>query len=277
MLATPPPHPQRLVFLGTPQAAVAPLRALHGAGFDIALVVTRADKRRERGAGASPSPVKEAATALGLPVSHAVNDVLDTGADLGVVVAFGLLIRRPVLERLAFVNLHFSLLPRWRGAAPVERAILGGDTRTGVCLMAVEEALDTGAVYARAETAIGADETAEGLRGRLVTLGAQMLVTELRNGLGRPTPQHGEPTYAAKLEPADLELLWDRPAAELARVVRVGGAWTTFRGKRLKVITARVESGTLEPLVVQPESRGPMSYQDWRRGLRAAPSERLGS
>ena len=106
-----------------------------------------ADKRRGRGGALVPSPVKQAALDLGLPVSATVEDALDAGADLGVVAAFGRIIRRPVLERLAMVNLHFSLLPRWRGAAPVERAILAGDERTGVDLMAVEEGLDTGGVY----------------------------------------------------------------------------------------------------------------------------------
>src|SRR6476659_8865028 len=147
-LAPIPVWPRRLVYLGTPATAVPPLQALVTSGWDVALVVTGADTRRGRGSATSPSPVKAAALELGLPVAHRVEEVLDAGADLGVVVAFGRLIRRPVLERLGFVNLHFSLLPRWRGAAPVERARLAGDAETGVCLMQLEEGLDTGPVFA---------------------------------------------------------------------------------------------------------------------------------
>ncbi len=230
----------RLVFLGTPEAAVAPLQALQADGFDIALVVTRADARRGRGSGLSPSPVKAAALELGLPVSHRVDDVLDVGADLGVVVAFGRLVKPHVLDVVPMVNLHFSLLPRWRGAAPVERAILAGDAWTGVCLMDVEEGLDTGGVRAEAELEIGRDETADELRARLVEAGTGLLRHALRTGLYPATPQMGEPTYAAKIEPDELRLDWTRPAVELHRVVRVGGAFTTFRGKRLKVWRSHV-------------------------------------
>ena len=141
-----PRHPGRLVFLGTPDASVVPLRALADAGHHIALVVSQPDRRRGRGRQTSPSPVKAAALELGLPVTDDVDDALAVGADLGVVVAFGRLIRPHVLAALPMVNIHFSLLPRWRGAAPVERAILAGDARTGVDLMGVEEGLDTGAV-----------------------------------------------------------------------------------------------------------------------------------
>ncbi len=277
MLASPPSRPTRLAYLGTPVASVGPLRALHHAGFDIALVVTRADKRRGRGSELSPSPVKNEALALGLPVSHKVDDVLDCGADLGVVVAFGLLIQRPVLERLAFVNLHFSLLPRWRGAAPVERAILAGDRETGVCLMALEEDLDTGPVYACVATPIEPGETADALRSRLVAIGSGLLVAELQRGLDLPAPQVGEPTYAAKITPDELELRWNRPAEELLRIVRIGGAWTTFRGRRIKVLKAGIDGDELIPLAVQPEGRAVMMFDDYWRGVRAGPGERLGS
>ncbi|MFP5327603.1 MAG: methionyl-tRNA formyltransferase, partial [Acidimicrobiia bacterium] len=156
-----------------------PLRALVENGHDVRLVVTQADKRRGRGSATTPSPVKAAALELGLPVSHTVDDVLGTGAELGVVVAFGRLIKPHVLERIPMVNLHFSLLPRWRGAAPVERAILAGDRETGVCLMKLEEGLDTGPVYAVERTPIGEDESAEELRARLVEIGTAMLVEQL--------------------------------------------------------------------------------------------------
>ena len=149
MTLAPPPHgrPHRLAFLGTPDLAVPPLCALEAAGFEVALVVSQPDRRRGRGSGLSPSPVKVAALELGIPVTDRVDDVLAAGVDLGVVVAFGRLIRPHVLEAVPMVNVHFSLLPRWRGAAPVERAILAGDDRTGVDLMVVEEALDTGGIW----------------------------------------------------------------------------------------------------------------------------------
>ncbi|MDQ4131986.1 MAG: methionyl-tRNA formyltransferase, partial [Actinomycetota bacterium] len=129
----------RLVFLGTPEVAVGPLRALVADGHDVALVVSRPDRKRGRGGALVPSPVKAAALELGLPVTDRVDDVIDVGAELGVLVAYGRLVRPHVLARVPMVNLHFSLLPRWRGAAPVERAILAGDRETGVCLMALDE------------------------------------------------------------------------------------------------------------------------------------------
>ena len=131
------PDPRRLVYLGSPVIAVPPLRALHEAGHDIVLVVSQPDRRRGRGGAVMPSPVKAAALDLGVPVTERVDEVIDAGADLGVVVAYGRLIRPHVLAAVPMVNMHFSLLPRWRGAAPVERAILAGDSGTGVCIMEV--------------------------------------------------------------------------------------------------------------------------------------------
>lgn len=267
-------------------------------GHDVALVVSRADKRRGRGGALLPSPVKAAAVELGLPVTERVEDVVDVGAELGVVVAFGRLIKPPVLAALPMVNMHFSLLPRWRGAAPVERAILAGDPETGVCLMALEETLDTGPVFRREVVPIGPEETADELRERLVEVGTRLLVDALRAGLGEPEPQTGEPTYAAKIEPDEHQLHWDQPAAALHRVVRVGDAWTTFRSKRLKVRRARLGppaaapalapgqlggllvgtgDGTLELVEVQPEGRGAQPAEAWRHGARPGPEDRLGS
>jgi methionyl-tRNA formyltransferase len=263
----------RLAFLGTPETAVPVLRALVDEGHDIALVVTRPERRRGRGGDTSPSPVHLAADSLGLDVSHAVDDVVGVEAELGVVVAFGELIKPPVLAQLPMINLHFSLLPRWRGAAPVERAIMAGDDVTGVCVMQVAEGLDTGDVYGRVEVPIGARDTAAGLRRRLVTAGTALLVDQLRNGLGRPAPQVGEPTYAAKITPEELRIDWTKPAIELDRLVRVGGAWTTWRGTRIKVIEADIVEGRLVPAVVQPEGRRPMAYDDWYRGVRAGEGE----
>src|SRR5438067_2547151 len=220
-------------------------------GHEVLLAVTRADKRRGRGGALVPSPVKAAAIALGIPVTEVVDDVLSTRAELGVVVAFGRIIKPHVLAVLPMVNVHFSLLPRWRGAAPVERAILAGDEVTGVCIMDVEEGLDTGGVYARVEVPVGPEETADELRDRLVAVGTTLLVETLRAGLRTPEPQQGEPTYADKIDPAELQLDWTQPAPHLHRVVRVGGAWTTFRDARLKVLRATTVAGDGEPGVVQ--------------------------
>ncbi|HEY4376535.1 MAG TPA: methionyl-tRNA formyltransferase, partial [Acidimicrobiales bacterium] len=225
-----------------------------------------------------------------------IADVVSAGVDLAVVVAYGRIIRPAVLDHVPMVNLHFSELPRWRGAAPVERAILAGDATTGVCVMAVEEGLDTGGVYARRSVKIRRGSTAEQLREQLVDLGTRLLLDTLADGLGEPEPQAGEPTYAEKLTSADLELHWDRPAEELARVVRVGGAWTTFRGRRLKVHQAMPLSdgpgpgapgelhddevttaeGRLRLREVQPEGRGRIRVDEWRNGARPLPGERLG-
>jgi len=290
----------RLAFLGTPEIAVPPLRALVDAGHDIALCVTRPDRRRGRGGAVTPSPVKAAALELGLAVSHSMEDVADAGVELAVVVAYGRIIPASLLARVPMVNLHFSLLPRWRGAAPVERALLAGDQETGVCLMKVEEGLDTGPVYARRSVPIGDDEDLSTLRDELVTAGCVLLVTALAHGaagLPVPVPQSGEPTIAPKLTPDDLRLHWEEPGVQLHRVVRLGRAWTTFRGKRLGVLRATPVAapepagppGTLVGTVVctgagglaldqvQPESRAPMPAGDWARGVRPLAGERLGS
>jgi methionyl-tRNA formyltransferase len=283
---------RRLVYLGTPAMAVPPLQALVAAGHDIALVVTRVDKRRGRGAELSPSPVKAAAVELGLPVSHHVDEVIGTGADLGVVVAFGQLIKPRVLAAVPMVNLHFSLLPRWRGAAPVERALLAGDTVTGVCLMQLEEGLDTGPVYRRAEVPIEVTTTADELRGELVAVGTKMLVEALDGQLGTPRRQVGEPTYAAKLRAEEMQIDWTQPALVIHRLIRLGGAYTTLRGKRLKVLVADVMGGDegvvgnelrsgvvggLRLVRVQPEGKPPMPFVDFARGARLAAVERLGT
>jgi methionyl-tRNA formyltransferase len=298
-LAPVPVDPRRLVYFGTPDTAVPPLEALVAAGFDVPLVVTRADKRRGRGTALVPSPVKVAASRLGIPVAHRVIDALDVGADLGVVVAFGQIIKREVLVALPIVNLHFSRLPRWRGAAPVERALLAGDDTTAVCLMQLEEGLDTGPVFACREVPIGPRVTAAELRAELAAAGSDLLVHELRNRLTDPVPQAGEATYAAKITADELALDWTRPAVEVDRLVRVGGAWTMFRGKRLKVLAAepvaetaseqtRAAPGRLDGVVVacgvgalrleivQPEGRAPMTAEAWRNGARPAPGEELG-
>ena len=228
----------RLVFLGTPDAAVPSLSALVDGGHEVVLVVTRRDTRRSRRGEPEPSPVKKAALDLGLRVTDKLDDVRDQDAELGVVVAYGRIIPQGILDVLPMVNVHFSLLPRWRGAAPVERAILAGDPNTGVCVMRLEAGLDTGPVIARLEVPIDDEETADELKQRLSVVGAELLADVLSVGvtaLPEGDPQQGEATYAAKIEPDELELRFEAPAADLARLVRVGRAWTTFRGARLIV------------------------------------------
>jgi methionyl-tRNA formyltransferase len=289
----------RVIFLGSPADAVPPLRALVGAGHEVALVVTQPDRRRGRGGDVDPSPVKAAATELDLPVvtparaREVIGDVSSASADLGVVVAFGQLLPLAFLETLphGFVNMHFSLLPRWRGAAPVERAILAGDAETGVCLMRIEEGLDTGGVYASASTPIGADETAGQLRARLVDLGTDLLLEHLpRIPSIEPEPQRGQPTYAEKLSVDEFQIDPRRPVAELARLVRAGnprpGAWMVVGGKRVKVWAAHVDAsdgtpgsisadgalitvdGSLRLDEVQPEGRPRMAADAWLAGTR---------
>ena len=282
--------PRRLVYLGTPEIAVPPLKALVDEGFEIALVVTRTDKRRGRGSQLLPSAVKAAAVELGLRVSHDVDDVLGVDADLGVVVAFGQLIKPHVLDVSPMVNLHFSLLPRWRGAAPVERALLAGDDQTGVCLMQLEAGLDTGPVFRRAVVDIGHAMTATELRSELVCVGTRLLVDELRAGLGTPEPQIGEPTYASKISAEELHIDWTRSALDIDRLVRVGGAWTTLNSRRLKIIAAELidvddqpsgdlvgdHVGGLRLVTVQPEGKPPMEFKAFARGARLADVEHLG-
>ncbi len=297
----------RLAYFGTPADAVPPLLALLDAGHDVALVVTQPDRRRRRGKGVDPSPVKAAAVERGLTVltpdraREVIDAVAASGAELGVVVAFGQILPAALLDAVprGFVNLHFSLLPRWRGAAPVERAILAGDTETGVAVMAVEPSLDTGAVYAEARVPIGADETAGDLRARLVAVGAELLVATLPQipGLVPRVQSDAGTTYADKLTVDEFALRPALPVADLARLVRAGnpkpGAWFQIDGSRVKVWRAHAadpaEAGTLPPgtitpaagLVVadgvlaldevQPAGKRPMPGTDWRRGLGPKP------
>lgn len=297
MTLPPPEEIGRIAFLGSPSASVPFLLALHGAGYEIPLVVTRPDRRRGRGAAAEPTPVGRAAAELGLTVTDRLEDTASAGADLAVVVAYGGIVPARLLDRLAFVNVHFSLLPRWRGPAPVEWAILTGDTETGVCLMGLVPEVDAGPVHRRASTPIGPDETADELRDRLVALGVELLVEALADGFGLPVPQSGEATHAAKIEPAELRIDWTAPAEAVHRVIRVGGAWTTVRGRRLKIGAARRraaeaglgppgtvsgtavatgDGGGIELVIVQPEGRRALSAADWLNGARLTPGERLG-
>ncbi len=300
MPAPVPAHPRRLVFFGTPSMAVPTLEALVGAGYDVALVVTRADKKRGRGGALAPSPVKAAAIDLGIPVTTDIDRALEVRADAAIVVAFGRIIKPHVLNALPMLNIHFSLLPRWRGAAPVERAVLAGDTLTGVDIMAIDVGLDEGAIYATREVRIAEDATADELRAELVTEGTSLLLGLLEDGVPAPVAQEGVPTYAGKIGPSELRLDWSRPASHLSRVVRVGGAWTTFRGKRLKVWRAeatceragdRLLPGGIDPATnevgtgegrlrlveVQPEGKARQEATAWRNGAHLTQRDRMGS
>jgi methionyl-tRNA formyltransferase len=284
----------RVAYLGTPEVAVPTLQAIHAAGVEVPIVVTRPDRRRGRGGDLSPSPVKAAARELGLRVTDDFSDLGDIDVDLAVVVAYGRIIPMALLERIPMVNLHFSLLPRWRGAAPVERAILAGDSRTGVCLMQVAEGLDTGDIYESATVEISDDDTLDSLRMRLVDLGTSMVVRSLNDGLSEPNPQVGEPVHAAKIDSGELRIDWQQSAVQISRVVRLGGAWTTFRGKRIKIWSVRVleredlapcaldgtevgtSFGAIELLEVQPEGRGRVLAEAWRNGARPEHGEQVG-
>lgn len=282
-----------IVFLGTPEPAARVLRALLDAGLTVESVVTRPDVRRGRGGATSPSPVKSVAVASAIPVHHDVEYLAERapGSSLGVVVAYGRIIPRRVLDVVPMVNVHFSLLPRWRGAAPVERAILEGDEVTGVCLMDVVAELDAGGVYARREVSVGDDDT-DGLTAKMADIGASMMVDLLSGPSVVAVPQRGEASYAAKISPADAVIDWNDDAATIVRRVRAVRAHTTVGGRRLIVHAARVAgqldgpdrdprpgscgsdavvacgSGAVELLRVQPEGKGELDAWDWRRGRR---------
>jgi methionyl-tRNA formyltransferase len=294
---------QRVAFLGTPELAVPVLRSLVEAGIEVGYVVTRIDKRRARGNDLYPSPVKVAALELGLTVSHKVDDLLEQHRvkpfDLAVVVAYGALIKPHVLAEIPMVNLHVSLLPKWRGAAPIERALLAGDSETGVCLMQIEEGLDTGGVIGLRTMTITDSTTADDIRSQLIAEGSQLLIEQLKSGLDPVVPQVGVATYAEKLDSSELRIDWSRSAHEISRLIRLGNAWTVFRGKRLKIHQADVidgaasevgsisvtknsahvatGSGTLDLKIVQPEGKPRMDVVSWINGNQPTHGEKLTS
>ena len=255
----------RLAFMGTPDFALPALRALAAAGHEIARVYTRAPRRAGRGRNLLPSPVQAAAEALGLPVATPASlrdgQVLAAFAalecDAAVVVAYGLILPPEALAapRLGCLNLHPSLLPRWRGAAPIQRAIMAGDARTGVCVMAMEAGLDTGPVLACRETPIGPEDTARTLHDRLAEIGAALMLETLAalaagEVSATPQPEAGV-TIAAKIGKAEARIDWTRSATALDAHIRglspFPGAWCEIGGERVKLLLARPEAGAGAP------------------------------
>jgi len=282
---------KRIVYIGTPEIAVAPLQTLVAEGFVIELVVTGVDKRRGRGTETSANPVKAAALALGIPVSHDINDVLKLNPDglLGVVVAFGNIIAPEILQHVPMINIHYSALPRWRGAAPVERAILSGDSTTAVCIIQVVEQLDAGDVLATAPCAIGDDDSVVALRGRLGQLALPLLIDICSNGVSSQQAQTGEVVVARKITAHDLAIDWSSIPVAISRQVRLGNAFTFFDGKRFKVhevssaserlpagsisvhdarVLVGARGGSIQLVTVQPEGKPRTSASEWARGAR---------
>lgn len=282
---------KRIVYIGTPQIAVAPLQALVAAGFDVELVVTGVDKRRGRGTQTTANPVKTAALALGIPISHDINDVLKLNPDglLGVVVAFGSIIATEILQHAPMINIHYSALPRWRGAAPVERAILEGDSTTAVCIIQVVEQLDAGDVLATAPCTIRDDDSVAGLRDRLGHLALPLLIDICSNGVSSQQAQVGDVVIARKISTNDLAIAWSSSPDQISRQVRLGNAFTFFEGKRFKVhevsrvseqltegsisfndgmVLVGTREGSLQLLTVQPEGKPRIAASEWARGAR---------
>lgn len=255
----------RVIFAGTPEFAALALRAILDAGHQVPLVLTQPDRPAGRGMAMSASPVKQLALAAGIEVfqpltlkdAAAQARVRAAGADVMVVAAYGLILPQAVLDMppLGCVNIHASLLPRWRGAAPIQRAILAGDAETGVCIMQMEAGLDTGPVLLSEAVPIAADDTSATLHDKLAALGARLVVDALAR-LPLPAQPQSEAglTYAAKIEKAEAVLDWRLPAAVLARCIRAfnpfPGAFSSLDGNQLKVWRAEVTAERGEPGVV---------------------------
>ena len=251
----------KIIFMGTPDFSVPVLEALHQA-HEIVAVYCLPPRPAGRGKADRPSPVQARAEALGLPVRHpvslrseeAIHDFAALGADVAVVVAYGLILPQAILDapRLGCLNIHASLLPRWRGAAPIHRAIMAGDRETGVCIMQMEAGLDTGPVLMREAVAIGPEETTAELHDRLSNLGARLIVQALSR---LPLPAEPQPaeglTYAAKIDKAEARVDWSRPAEDVDRLIRglspFPGAWVQVGGERVKLLRSRVAAGQGAP------------------------------
>jgi len=292
----------RIIFMGTPDFSVPALDALHAAGHEIACVYTQPPRPAGRGKKDRPSPVQACAEALGLEVRHParLKDGAEQqafaalGAELAVVVAYGLILPQPVLDapRFGCMNIHASLLPRWRGAAPIHRAVMAGDAETGVCIMQMEAGLDTGPVLLRESTPIGPEDTTGDLHDRLAAMGGRMIVAAAeRAGALEPMPQPElGVTYAEKIDKAEARVDWTRPAEEIDRQIRglspFPGAWTEIDGERVKLLRCRLApgsgapgevlegftvacgTGAVEITQAQRQGRRPMETGELLRGLK---------
>jgi len=292
----------RIVFMGTPEFSVGVLDALVGAGHEIACVYTQPPRPAGRGKKDRPSPVQARAEAMGLEVRHpkslrtpeAQAEFAALNADIAVVVAYGLILPQAVLDAPArgCLNIHASLLPRWRGAAPIQRAIMAGDAETGVCIMQMEAGLDTGPVLLRRAIPIGAEETAGDWHDRLSVLGAEAIVETLARMdelVPEVQPEAGV-TYAEKIDKAEARVDWSQDAAVIDRQIRglspFPGAWTMIGGARVKLVRSRMAEGSgapgavlaglvvacdsraVEITEVQPEGKPRMSAEAYLRGAR---------
>ncbi|WP_298298019.1 methionyl-tRNA formyltransferase [uncultured Litoreibacter sp.] len=291
----------RLVFMGTPEFSVAALDALVDAGHEICAVYSQPPRPAGRGKKLRASPVQARAEALGLDVRHPVSlkspdvqaEFAALEADIAVVVAYGLLLPQAVLDAPArgCLNIHASLLPRWRGAAPIHRAIMARDAETGVCIMQMEAGLDTGPVLTRRVLEIGTRETTGELHDRLAALGAAQIVETLAqlDGL-TPEPQAEDGvTYAAKIDKAEARVDWSRPAVEVDALIRglspFPGAWTRVNGERVKLLGSYVVdedglhgavlggfriacgSGAVQVTRAQREGKKPMDMGEFLKGF----------
>ncbi len=289
----------KIVFMGTPEFSVPVLEALHQ-DHEIVAVYCQPPRPAGRGKADRPSPVQARAEALGLPVRHPVSLRSETaateyaalGADVAVVVAYGLILPQAILDapRLGCLNIHASLLPRWRGAAPIHRAIMAGDTQTGVCIMQMEAGLDTGPVLVREALPIGPEETTADLHDRLSAMGARLIGQALRALPMVAVPQtDAGVTYAAKIDKAEARVDFTRPAVEVDRLIRglspFPGAWISLAGERVKLLRSRLAdgqgapgqvlqgftiacgNGAVEVLVAQREGKRPMPAAEVLKGL----------
>jgi len=307
--------PYKLVFMGTPDFAVPALQAVHAAGHDILLVVTQPDRPKGRGRKVEPPPVKKASEKLGLTVtqpdnlrSEAAKQLLQAAdADFFIVVAFGHLLRESVLKmpKRGCINVHASLLPRYRGPAPIQWAVINGDTETGVTTMLMDKGLDTGDMLMTAREPIGPSDTAGSLHDRLAQRGADLLVQTLKalaDGTILGTPQvHSAATYAPLLKKTDGLIDWKKPAAKLEPFIRGmspwPGAFTFWKNTRLKIYRSEIEAsadnalpgtvlnsrpdrltvstgdGALSILEIQSASGSRLPVSEFLRGFRIAPGE----
>lgn len=312
------PEPVRAVFLGNDTWSVPTLERLaRTRDFDVVLVVTNPPRPAGRGSKLTATPVADAARTLDLPLEETettrdgafVERLRSVAPDVSIVVAYGELLTIEVLDapRLGSVNLHFSLLPRWRGASPVQHAILAGDRVTGITVIRMDEGLDTGPVLARSEEPIRSDDDAGSLGDRLAKIGADrtaQAVIGLAEGRVTPEPQNGPTTFAPKLGPDDRIIDWRQPADAIVRLVRAfapdPGANTRFRGSDLRVLLAEdavaaaappgtvvdvdregvvvaTGAGTVRLLEVAASGKRRMPASDWARGVRDLLGERLGA